>query len=196
MHETKKIKILLLPIVVLVLLLAAAGTASSSSMPSFTLPSAVDGKDISSEDFKDKVLLITFFATWCPPCHDEIPSLIQLQNELGEKGFSVLALSLDEGGPKIVRDLVKEKNINYPVAMANSDVVSDFGGLTGIPTSFLISSEGKMMRSYAGYVAHDLLRQDIEEIMPKEAKEKKKEEEEKKKKKNKKSEEKKKEEKK
>ena len=61
--------------------------------------------------------------------------------------------------------------------MANSDVVSDFGGLTGIPTSFLISSEGKMMRSYAGYVAHDLLRQDIEEIMPKEPKETKKEEE-------------------
>ncbi|MCI5159164.1 MAG: TlpA family protein disulfide reductase [Candidatus Electrothrix sp. AUS1_2] len=147
-------------------LFALSGRAAATPMPDFTLPSAVDGKDISSKDFKGKVLLVTFFATWCPPCRQEIPSLIQLQNDLSTKGFSVLGLSLDEGDPDIVNELVEHDKINYPVLMADRDVVSDFGGVTGIPTSFLISHEGKMIRTYAGYVPHELLKQDIEEIIP------------------------------
>lgn len=139
-------------------------------MPNFTLPSVVDGKDISSKDFKGKVLLVTFFATWCPPCLQEIPSLIRLQKDLSPNGFSVLGLSLDDGGPEIVNELVESDNINYPVLMANSDVVNGFGGVKGIPTSFLVSHEGKMVRTYTGYVSHELLRQDIEEIISKKPK--------------------------
>jgi thiol-disulfide isomerase/thioredoxin len=152
------------------LLLGLTGNVLATPMPNFTLPSAVDGEDISSDDFKGKVLLVTFFATWCPPCRQEIPSLIRLQKDLSAKGFSVLGLSLDEGGSEIVNELVENDNINYPVLMADSEVVSGFGGVTGIPTSFLVSHEGKMIRTYAGYVPHELLKQDIEEIMPKKAK--------------------------
>ena len=153
-------------VVSVILLLALAGRVLATPMPDFTLPSAVDGQDISSDDFKGKVLLVTFFATWCPPCRQEIPSLIQLQKDLSAKGFSVLGLSLDEGGSGIVNELVENDNINYPVLMADSDVVSGFGGVTGIPTSFLVSHDGKMIRTYAGYVSHELLKQDIEEIIP------------------------------
>ncbi len=157
-------------VVCTILLLVLTGNVLATPMPDFTLPSVVDGKDISSNDFKGKVLLVTFFATWCPPCRQEIPSLIRLQKDLSAKGFSVLGLSLDEGGAEIVNELVENDNINYPVLMADSDVVSGFGGVTGIPTSFLVSHEGKMIRTYAGYVPHELLKQDIEEIMPQEVK--------------------------
>ncbi len=153
-------------VVCAILLLVLSGNVLATPMPDFTLPSVVDGKDISSDEFKGKVLLVTFFATWCPPCRQEIPSLIRLQKDLSPKGFSVLGLSLDEGGSEIVNDLVEHDKINYPVLMADSDVVSGFGGVTGIPTSFLVSHEGKMIRTYAGYVSHELLKQDIEEIMP------------------------------
>ncbi|CAK8721374.1 Thiol-disulfide isomerase or thioredoxin [Candidatus Electrothrix laxa] len=156
-------------VVCAVLLLALSSRVLATPMPDFTLPSVVDGKDISSDDFKGKVLLVTFFATWCPPCRQEIPSLIRLQKDLSAKGFSVLGLSLDDGDAGIVNDLVEHDNINYPVLMADSDVVSGFGGVTGIPTSFLVSHDGKMIRSYAGYVSHDLLKQDIEKIIPPEA---------------------------
>lgn len=149
-----------------IVLLVLSSRVLATPMPDFTLPSAVDGKNISSEDFKGKVLLVTFFATWCPPCRQEIPSLIQLQKDLSSKGFSVLGLSLDEGGSDIVNNLVEQDKINYPVLMADSDVVSGFGGVTGIPTSFLVNHDGKMIRTYAGYVPHDLLKQDIEEIIP------------------------------
>jgi thiol-disulfide isomerase/thioredoxin len=163
-----------------ILLLALSSRVLATPMPDFTLPSVVDGKDISSDDFKGKVLLVTFFATWCPPCRQEIPSLIQLQNDLSAKGFSVLGLSLDEGDGGVVNDLVEHDKINYPVLMADSEVVSGFGGVTGIPTSFLVSHDGKMIRSYAGYVSHDLLKQDIEEIIPSEVKKVKKVKEDKK----------------
>ncbi|RWX50343.1 Thiol-disulfide isomerase or thioredoxin [Candidatus Electrothrix marina] len=161
-------------VVCAVLLLALSSRVSATPMPDFTLPSAVDGKDISSDDFKGKVLLVTFFATWCPPCRQEIPSLIRLQKDLSAKGFSVLGLSLDDGDADVVNDLVEHDKINYPVLMADSEVVSGFGGVTGIPTSFLVGHDGKMIRSYAGYVSHELLKQDIEEIIPPEAKKEKK----------------------
>ncbi|MCI5179524.1 MAG: TlpA family protein disulfide reductase [Candidatus Electrothrix sp. AU1_5] len=157
-------------VVCTVLFLLLSGNLLATPMPHFTLPSVVDGKDISSEDFKEKVLLVTFFATWCPPCLQEIPSLIRLQKDLSPKGFSVLGLSLDDGGPEIVNELVESDNINYPVLMANNEVVNGFGGVTGIPTSFLVSHEGKMIRTYTGYVSHELLRQDIEEIISKKPK--------------------------
>lgn len=82
-------------------LLAVAGTAAAGdAMPSFSLSSALDGKTVASDTFKDKVLLVTFFTTWCPPCRQEIPSLIQLQNDLAVKGFAVIGLSMDEKGPQ------------------------------------------------------------------------------------------------
>ncbi|WPD23082.1 MAG: TlpA disulfide reductase family protein [Candidatus Electrothrix scaldis] len=157
-------------VVCTLILLALSSHAMATPMPDFTLPSAVDGKDISSKDFKGKVLLVTFFATWCPPCRQEIPSLIQLQKDLAAKGFSVLGLSLDEGDADLVNELVEQDKINYPVLMADNEVVTGFGGVTGIPTSFLISHEGKMVRTYAGYVPHELLKEDIEKIIPHEEK--------------------------
>ncbi|MCI5132012.1 MAG: TlpA family protein disulfide reductase [Candidatus Electrothrix sp. EH2] len=161
-------------VVCALVLLALSSRVSAMPMPDFTLPSPVDGKHISSDDFKGKVLLVTFFATWCPPCREEIPSLIQLQKDFSPKGFSVLGLSLDEGDPEIVNRLVEQDNINYPILMANSEVVSGFGGVAGIPTSFLVNHKGKMVRSYAGYVPHELLQQDIEQIIPKKVKKTKK----------------------
>lgn len=163
-------------LVCVLFLLALSGKVLATPMPDFTLPSAVDGKHISSDTFKGKVLLVTFFATWCPPCRQEIPSLIQLQKNFSPKGFSVLGLSLDDGNFEIVNRLVEDDNINYPVLMADSEVVNGFGGIGGIPTSFLVNHKGRMVRSYAGYVSHELLQQDIEQIIPKKLKKTKKDE--------------------
>jgi thiol-disulfide isomerase/thioredoxin len=137
----------------------------ADSMPGFSLPSAVDGKTISSDKFKGKVLLVTFFATWCPPCRQEIPALIKLQKELGPRGFSVLGLSMDEKGPSVVAKLISKEKINYPVLMANSGTTRDFGGIIGIPTSFLVNRQGEMIKRYPGYVPHALLEKDIKSIL-------------------------------
>ncbi len=154
-----------LPLLAALLLLGSTTVSATVVMPEFSLSSAVDGKTVSSDTFKDKVLLITFFATWCPPCRQEIPTLIQLQNELGPQGFSVLGISVDEGGPGIVAKLVKQDNINYPVLMSDSATPNNFGGIAGIPTSFLINRQGEVVKKYPGFVPHKLLQRDIEALL-------------------------------
>jgi thiol-disulfide isomerase/thioredoxin len=124
-----------------------------------------NGKKISSSDFKDKVLLVSFFATWCPPCREEIPEFIELQKKLGSKGFSVIGISVDETGPDAVKSLIEQEKINYPVAMAEESVMTGFGGLSGIPTSFLINRKGNVVKQYPGYAPSSVLQVDIDQVM-------------------------------
>ena len=149
----------------LVLFASAAYGGALEKMPEFSLSSALDGKKVNSKDFSGKVLLITFFATWCPPCRQEIPTLIKLQNELGPKGFSVIGLSVDEKGPKVVVKMIKKDKINYPVLMAKGKTARAFGGVAGIPTSFLVDRQGMIVKRYPGYVPHALLAKDIKNIL-------------------------------
>ncbi len=150
---------------VVCLILSAETAPAAKKMPAFSLPDVMTGADVKSSSFAGKTLLVTFFATWCPPCMQEIPDLINLQKEYGTKGFSVVALSVDQGGAKIVKRLVEKRSINYPVLMADGSTAKDFGGVVGIPTSFLINSQGTVVKKYPGYVPHAVLEKDIKKIM-------------------------------
>ncbi len=138
---------------------------AATKMPVFSLPSAVDGKIINSNSFDGNVLLVTFFATWCSPCLQEIPALIELQNKFGENGFSVIALSVDQGDSKSVSRLIDKADINYPVLMADTKIPQDFGGVYGIPTSFLVNQNGNVIKSYQGYATHHILEKDIKSLL-------------------------------
>lgn len=135
------------------------------TLPEFSLPSVVDGKTVDSKSFEGKALLITFFATWCPPCRQEVPTLIELHKEYGPQGFAVIGLSVDEGGAKLVAKLVEQEKINYPVLMADRSTAKDFGGVAGIPTSFLVNKKGHVVKKYPGYVPHALLERDIKAVL-------------------------------
>ncbi len=147
------------------LLFGSSIACASTVMPQFSLSSVTDGTKVSSADYKGKVLLITFFATWCPPCRQEIPTLKKLHEEFGPEGFAVLGLSVDEGGSKIVKKLVEKEQINYPVLMADRSTADDFGGIAGIPTSFLINRAGNVVKKYPGYIPHKLLERDIKALL-------------------------------
>jgi peroxiredoxin len=95
----------------------------------------------------------------------EIPGFIRLHKEFGPQGFSVLGISVDEGGPRVVARLVKKRKINYPVVMADRKVIAAFGNIPGVPTSFLINREGHVVKRYPGYVPHSLLKRDIESVL-------------------------------
>ena len=159
------IKICSLLLGMAVLLTVAGAAAAGEAIPGFSLSSALDGKTVDSGSFKGKVLLITFFTTWCPPCREEIPSLIQLQNDLAAKGFSVIGMSMDEKGASVVAKLIEKTSINYPVLMADKKTARDFGGIVGVPTSFLVNREGEVVKRYPGYVPHSLLEKDINSIL-------------------------------
>src|SRR5271157_2521559 len=119
----------------------------------------LDGKDISLADYKGKVVFLNFWATWCGPCQDEIPSLIDMQNKYAAKGFTVIGLAMDEEGKSVVSPFVaKEKYevngqkllINYPILLGTDEAADKFGGVMGYPTSFLLSRGGKVLVKFQG----------------------------------------------
>jgi thiol-disulfide isomerase/thioredoxin len=134
-------------------------------MVHFNLPSAAENKMVDSKQFEGKVLLVTFFATWCPPCIQEIPNFIELQNSYKSKGFSVIGFSVDEGGVAPVKRLIDRTGINYPVLMADKEVARGFGGVTGIPVTFLVNRKGELVKKYLGYVEHTVLEDEIKKLI-------------------------------
>ena len=134
-------------------------------MPDFSLPSVVDGETVSSSAYEGKALFVTFFATWCPPCMEEVPTLIKLQKKYGNDDFSVIGLSVDQEGIEVVRNLVTKKSINYPVAMADARTMESFGGVYGIPVSFLVNRKGNVVKKYTGYIPQSVIEKDLKKIL-------------------------------
>ena len=134
-------------------------------MVQFKLPSLTDNATVDSKEFAGQVLLVTFFATWCPPCIQEIPSFVKLQDSYRAKGFSVVAFSVDEGDPAPVHRLIEKFSINYPVFLANLDVARGFGGVSGIPVTFLVNRKGEIVKKYLGYVEHEVVEEEIRKML-------------------------------
>jgi thiol-disulfide isomerase/thioredoxin len=135
----------------------------SKPEPELTLKD-LDGKDVSLESLKGKVVLVNFWATWCEPCKVEIPELIELQQEYGPKGFTVLGVAMDDEGRSAVAPFVqKEKfdtdagksTMNYPIVLGNDAAGDKFGGLLGYPTSVLLSRDGRQVKRITGLISRD-----------------------------------------
>lgn len=151
--------------IVFFLLLMTTSLFAATKMPNFALVDVVSGKTVSSGTFEGKALFVTFFATWCPPCIKEVPTLIKMQNTYKDKGFSVIGLSVDQGGSKVVKNLVDKNSINYPVLMADDTTMQNFGGVYGIPVSFLINKHGNVVKKYTGYIAQSILEKDLNKVL-------------------------------
>jgi thiol-disulfide isomerase/thioredoxin len=165
--------------------LAAGGRASRAATPATpgatapktfvdtsTLKPAADfklvdleGKARTMDEFRGKVMILDFWATWCGPCRLEIPHLKDLYTTYRDKGFEIVGVSLDQAGPNVVKDFVKKQAINYPILMGNNDVVSAYGGVRGIPTAFVITQDGKIYRRYIGYKEKSVFESDIRALL-------------------------------
>ncbi len=104
-------------------------TAAGSVAPSWELRD-LQGETVRSSDLEGKVIVLDFWATWCPPCQKEIPGFIELQEQFGDEGVVVVGVSLDEGSPATVAPFVEKTGINYSVVMGDAEVVKAFGGIT------------------------------------------------------------------
>ncbi len=128
---------------------ASAAPAPQSAAPGWQLQD-LQGKSVKLSDFKGKVVLLNFWATWCPPCREEIPDLISLQKQYAAQGLVVLGISMDEGGPARVAAFAKKYAINYPVVMGTDEVSDAYGGIQVLPTTFIIDRKGKVVDGLLG----------------------------------------------
>jgi peroxiredoxin len=135
-----------------------------STAPAWKLRT-VDGRELGSADFAGKVLVIDFWATWCPPCRAEIPGFIELQKKYEKDGLVIVGISVDQGGAELVKKFIAQNKINYQIVMADDGVADAFGGIEGIPTTFVIDRAGKIQLKEVGAVATEEFEKRIKPLL-------------------------------
>lgn len=144
---------------------AAFGVASTAhAAPSFEL-ATLAGDTVSGDRLRGKVVLVNFWATWCPPCRVEMPGFQSVYDEKKDDGFVVLGISTDATGHEPVERFLEERGITYPVAMATGAVVQSFGGANVLPTSFLLDRDGRIRYEVRGIFASVALAQAVDRLL-------------------------------
>tara|TARA_B100000029_G_C17602904_1_gene966383 strand:- start:875 stop:1426 length:552 start_codon:yes stop_codon:yes gene_type:complete len=137
--------------------------SSKLKAPDFTLTDT-EGNKVSLSDYKGNIIIINFWATWCGPCKFEIPDLIDLYKKYNGD-VVVLGISLDYDGPTVVPQFADQYGINYPVLYGDSKIVSTYGNVTGIPTTFIIDRDLNLYRRYVGYRPSTVFEEDIKDLI-------------------------------
>jgi cytochrome c biogenesis protein CcmG/thiol:disulfide interchange protein DsbE len=143
---------------------AAGSGAIGSEAPAFALPD-LEGKVVKISDLKGKVVILDFWATWCGPCRQEVPHFAALQSKYRDQGLEIVGLSLDAGGAKDVKPFAEEHGINYTMLIANNETAAQYGGITGIPTTFVIDKNGKIVKRFLGYTDPEVFEETIRPLL-------------------------------
>ena len=117
--------------------------------PAFALKDA-NGQTVHLSDYKGKVVLLDFWATWCAPCKIEIPWFMEFEQQFKDRGFAVLGVSMDEDGWTTVKPYLQQLKVNYRVVLGNDQVGEIYGGVDSLPTTFLIDRQGKIASVHVG----------------------------------------------
>ena len=139
--------------------------ARSEIAPAWSLKD-LDGKTVQLSDFKGKVVILNFWATWCPPCVAEIPDFITVQKEYGDKGVVVIGLSVDSVQPSEVAAFVKKAGINYPIVMCTDKIADAYKTEEGVPWTFFVAPDGKLAATHQGGVDKSYLEGYIQKLLP------------------------------
>jgi peroxiredoxin len=132
--------------------------------PDFALKD-VDGRTVRLSDYRGKVVLLNFWATWCQPCRIEIPWFIELEKENKSRGFAVLGISMDEDGWDAIKPFVAQLRVNYRTLLGNDMVAQQFGGVDALPTTFLLDRDGRIASTHVGLVSKSDYENDIQALL-------------------------------
>ena len=125
----------------------------------------VQGDTLRSADLAGKVVLVNFWATWCPPCRVEMPGFERVYQDLKDDGFVVVGLSTDRLPPEEVAAFAVERGVTYPIALSPPGLGAQFGGVDGLPTSFLVDRGGQIRHRVFGYYASPTLRLAVQRML-------------------------------
>jgi peroxiredoxin len=144
----------------------AAHPGKRQKAPNFLLQTQ-NGKVIELSKLKGKVVLVDFWATWCPPCRAEIPDFIEVYNIYKSKGIEIIGIALDEEGWSKVTPYIEEAKINYPIVLGSAEVVQQYGGIEAIPTTFIIDKNGDLAGKQVGFLSKEMLEQKLKSLLKK-----------------------------
>jgi peroxiredoxin len=151
-------------LVVFLFIACAAQPEKRQKAPNFSLQTQ-NGKVIELSKLKGKVVLVNFWATWCPPCRAEIPDFIEVYNMYKSKGFEIVGIALDEDGWSKVAPYIEKIKMNYPVVLGSAKVVQQYGGIEAIPTTFIVDKNGYIAASQVGVLSKELLVQKLKSLL-------------------------------
>jgi len=137
--------------------------------PDFNLV-GIDGSQVNLSDYKGKVVMINFWATWCPPCRKELPDIARLREELKDDGFEVIGIIAEQQHPNVLRNVQNMKSgygLNYPMAWFNNKVINDYGPINGIPRTFIIDKQGKIAVDIEGARPYSVFKQAVMNLLHK-----------------------------
>ncbi len=159
----KKIKFIT---VLLILLFITVSVECSQQTKAFNFHlKDLGARSVSLSDYYGKTVVLNFWATWCPPCRHELPGFIEIQKEYKDKGLVILGISIDSAGINKIKSFVKKIGINYPVLISDQKTVSAYGGIRGIPTTFIINSKGYITAKHVGYLSKKDLENAIKPLL-------------------------------
>jgi peroxiredoxin len=138
--------------------------AATSVAPEWQLNDP-DGQTVKLSDFKGKVVILDFWATWCPPCRAEIPGFIALQKQYAAQGLTVVGVSLDTAGAAVVKSFMKKLGMNYPVVIGDEKIADQYGGISAIPTTFVLDRDGNIVSSHQGFASQDVFESEIRPLL-------------------------------
>ena len=132
--------------------------------PDFTLKQ-LNGTPLRLSDYRGKVVLLDFWATWCAPCRDEIPRFVEWQTKYGNEGLQVIGVSMDDD-VQPVQKFSREFRMNYPVAVGTQELASRYGGILGLPVNIVIGRDGKIVSKHLGLEDLSLLEHELTAQLP------------------------------
>lgn len=132
--------------------------------PEFALK-RMNGGTFRLSDHRGEIVVVNFWATWCPPCRKEIPGFIQLQKEFETEGVTFVGISLDDTGFEAVRPYAEKMGINYPLVVGSDRLTRTYGGVRALPTSFVVGPEGIVQYARPGFLPEAELRRQLKPLL-------------------------------